>query len=116
MNEKTKESYEIPDADQIPVFWSNAEWLKTLKGENNYQNQERLVITKEMVSNQSRKITNWKVPGKDGVQGFLIEKLLHLWTSVLCQRDRTRGNAVDNYRSISCLPLMWKLEEEKILP
>ena len=49
--------------------------------------------------------------------------------SVLCQKDRTKDNAVDNYRSIFCLPLMWKvltgiisehlysfLDEEKILP
>ena len=49
--------------------------------------------------------------------------------TVLCHEDRTNGNAVDNYRPISCLPLMWKLlkgiisehlysflEEEKVLP
>ena len=46
-----------------------------------------------------------------------------------CQKDRTKGKAVDNYRPISCLPLMLKvltgvisehlyifLEKEKILP
>ena len=27
----------------------------------------------------------------------------------ICQKDPSKGNAVDNYRSISCLPLMWKL-------
>ena len=49
--------------------------------------------------------------------------------TVLCQKDSTKGSAVENYRPISCLPLMWKLltgiisehlysfsEEEKILP
>ena len=35
--------------------------------ENNYQKQECLVITKDMVSKQSRKIPNWKAPGRDGV-------------------------------------------------
>ena len=29
--------------------------------------------------------------------------------TVLCQKDQTKGNAVDNYCPISCLPLMWKL-------
>ena len=29
--------------------------------------------------------------------------------TVLCQKDPSRGNAVDNYRPTSCLPLMWKL-------
>ena len=43
---------------------------KKLKKENNYQKQECLVITNDMVSKQSRKIFNWKAPGRDGVQGF----------------------------------------------
>ena len=28
---------------------------------------------------------------------------------VLCQKDLAKRSAVDNYRPISCLPLMWKL-------
>ena len=55
------------------------------------------------------------------------------WTThgrtVLCQKDPQKGNTADNYRPITCLPLMWKLlagaiaeemynylEREKILP
>ena len=69
--ELEEESNEIPDADQSRLFWSciwseskehnrNAEWLKRLKEENNYQKQECLVITKDMASKQSRKIPSWK--------------------------------------------------------
>ena len=29
--------------------------------------------------------------------------------TVLCQKDPPKGSALDNYRPISCLPLMWKL-------
>ena len=44
--------------------------------------------------------------------------------TLLCPKDPTKGSAVDNYRPISCLPLMWKLttgmyshlERENILP
>ena len=49
--------------------------------------------------------------------------------TVLCQKDPRKGNTADNYRPITCLPLMWKLltgviaeemynylEREKILP
>ena len=49
--------------------------------------------------------------------------------TVLCQKDPQKGNTADNYRPITCLPLMWKLltgviaekmynylEQEKILP
>ena len=32
-----------------------------------------------------------------------------LGKTVICQKDISKGNAADNYRSISCLPLMWKL-------
>ena len=49
--------------------------------------------------------------------------------TVLCQKDPQKGNTGDNYRPITCLPLMWELltgviaeeiynylEREKILP
>ena len=52
--------------------------LKKLKVENNFQKQGCLVITREMVSKQSRKITNWKAPRRDGVQGFWIKNLTNL--------------------------------------
>ena len=55
--------------------------------------------------------------------------MVDLCTNGLCQKDQIKGSAVDNYRLISSLPLMWKLlagiisehlysflEEEKILP
>ena len=29
--------------------------------------------------------------------------------AVLCQKDPQKGDAVDNFRLTSCLPLMWKL-------
>ena len=112
-----------------------------------------MVITKDMVSKQSRKIPNWIATGRDGVQVFWIKKLTNLrertafllnkilnvnqqladWLThgrtALYQKDRTKGNTIDNYWPISCLPLLWKLltgiiskhlyrflEEEKILP
>ena len=43
---------------------------KKLKEENNDKKQECLVVTEDMVSKQSRKIPNWKAPGRDGVQAF----------------------------------------------
>ena len=29
--------------------------------------------------------------------------------TILCQKDVSKGNAVENYRPVTCLPLMWKL-------
>ena len=36
-------------------------------------------------------------------------KLMTLGKTVLCQKVSSKGNAVNNYRPISCLPLIWKL-------
>jgi len=114
--------------------------------------QGRVSITAEKVNKQTRKLPNWKSPGKDGVQGHWIKNITSLFEriaqqlddilsgteelpewlthgkTVLCQKDLEKGNAVDNYRPITCLPLMWKLltgiiakdmyeylEEERIL-
>ena len=110
-----------------------AEWLKELKDECGETRQDDIVINFLMVTTQAKKIPNWKAPGPDGVQGYWIKKLTSLhdriaeqmneminnrvpipaWMTtgrtVLCQKDPQKGNVVDNYRPISCLPIMWKL-------
>ena len=86
-----------------------------------------------MIKEQGKKFPNWKSPGPDGVQGYWLKKLTALheriakqmdniisntedipkWMTVgktvLFQKDPSKGNAVDNYRPISCLPLIWRL-------
>ena len=133
-----------PDADESIRFWSNiwdsevhhrkdAEWLKEQRAGKDDRKQEDIAITVEMVTQQTRKIPNWKCPGPDGVQGYWLKNLTELhkriadqlnellndkneipnWMNtgrtILCQKDPGKGNAVDNYRPITCLPLMWKL-------
>ena len=75
----------------------------------------------------------WKAPRKDRVQGYWLKNLTSLqshiavllnhildverslpdWVAfgktVLRQKDPAKGSAVNNYRPISYLPLMWKL-------
>ena len=111
-----------------------AEWLKDIKIEleSNEHLQERVVISVEKVTKQCRKMPNWKAPGKDGVQGYWIKNRSNLYErnavqtnkiligddslpvwmthgrTVLCQKDPRKGNAVENYRPITCLPLIWK--------
>ena len=111
----------------------NAEWLNDLKVEQQGEQQENIEITENLIRQQCKEIPNWKSPGPDGIQGYWIKKLTSLhgriacqmddminnripvpsWMTqgrtVLCQKDHSKGNAVDNYRPISCLPLMWKL-------
>ena len=144
INEGTEQERIIPDASESQTFWSNiwskevthntdAEWLGELKTIGTYPQQQDIVINEEYVWKVSRKMSNWKAPGPDGVKGFWIKKLtschkaiaeqlntmlngnedipewLTKGRTVLCLKDVAKGNAVDNYRPISCLPLMWKL-------
>ena len=111
----------------------NAEWLKKMKNETKVRKQGNIIITVEMIRKQCKKIPNWKAAGPDEVQGFWIKRLTELhqriatqltnilenpedlprWMTfgktVLCLKDINKGAAVDNFRPISCLPLMWKL-------
>ena len=78
-----------------------------------------------------KKILNWKRPGPDGVHCYwqkgittlheskgkqidyiisnreVISKWMTVGNSVLCQKDPSKANSVDNYRPILCLPLTW---------
>ena len=129
-----------------------AEWLKDIMRKDKHL-QERVVISVEKVTKQCRKMPNWKSPGKDGIQGYWIKNLSNFheriavqrekilmgddsipaWMThgrtVLCQKDPRKGNAVENYRPVTCLPMTWKLltgviaeemydylEQEKLLP
>ena len=111
----------------------NAVWLRELRAEKDNMKQTDIEILTEMITKQVKKIQHWKIPGPDGVQGYWLKILtaLHeciakqmddiisnrenipewmaLGKTVLYQKDSSKGNAVDNYRLISCLPLMWKL-------
>ncbi|XP_063592543.1 uncharacterized protein LOC134769733 [Penaeus indicus] len=111
----------------------DAEWMREIRAGKGDGKQNNIRIATEMVIQQTRKIPNWKCPGPDGVQGYWLKSFTALheriadqlndminneveipkWMTtgktVLCQKDPGKGNAVDNYRPISCLPLMWKL-------
>ncbi|XP_047479378.1 uncharacterized protein LOC125032325 [Penaeus chinensis] len=127
---------DVPDAEESRRFWGdiwsvekeyNSGWIKDLKNKS-----EHFQKSKD-VKKQCRKIPHCRAPGKDGFQrywsknlnkiymriGCQLNKILegedHLPTwmtydrTVLCQKDPAKGNAVGNYRPITCLCLMWKL-------
>ena len=133
----------IPDAEEAKKFWTDiwgtpvdhngsAEWLENVKIDLSNNHQDEMNITMEQLKNQLRKVSNWKAPGPDGVQGFWMKKITNLhermitqlnnimqtgevpkWMTVgrtvLCVKDESIGNAADNFRPISCLPIMWKI-------
>ena len=139
------------DAQSFAAIFGVSE--KSVNDVNDERPQERVSIRVEKIRKQCRQIPNSKTPGRDGVQGYWIKNISSLhervssqmnrilmgedglpeWMThgrtVLCQKDPRKGNTADNYRSITCLPLMWKLlaemiaeemynylEREKILP
>ena len=95
--------------------------------------QNDINITTEIIKEQVKKIPNWKNSGSDGVQGYWLKKLTALYertskqmdniisnteyipkwmtagNTVLCQKDPSKRNVVNNCRPTLCLPLMWKL-------
>ena len=120
----------VPDADDSKTFWGDI-WSV---GKEHNRNAEWLTnIRNDMITNHCRKMPSWKAPGRDDVQGFWLKMLRALhgriaeqlnnilngeerlpeWLTfgrtILCLKDPSKGSAVDNYRPISCLPLMWKL-------
>ena len=110
-----------------------AKWLSDLKEEIVKLEQQNVVINEDKVKKQCSKMPNWMAPGHDGVQGFWIKRLdkmheriatqlneilegtkeIPSWMTyertVLCQKDPAKGNSVENFRPIACLPLMYKL-------
>ena len=95
--------------------------------------QQSVVINEDRVKKQCSKMPNRKASGHDGVQGFWIKRLdkmheriatqlneilegakeipssMRYGRTVLCQKDLVKGNSVENFRTITCLLLVWKL-------
>ena len=110
-----------------------AKWLSDLKEEMVELEQQNLAIKEGKVNKQCSKMPNWKAPGHDGVQVLWIKRLdkmheriatqlnellegtkeIHTsWMTygrtVLCQKDPVKGNLVENFRPITCLPFTYR--------
>ena len=133
-----------PDAGEATEFWKGiwsnpgemneeASWLPRVKEKlGRFGKQENIEVRLEDIKKGIRKMTNWKAPGPDGVQGFWFKRFTSLYPKLaehlqacmvssavpdwmtsgktaLVQKDPKKGNVASNYRPIACLPLMWKL-------
>uniref|UniRef100_A0A1X7SSZ0 Reverse transcriptase domain-containing protein n=1 Tax=Amphimedon queenslandica TaxID=400682 RepID=A0A1X7SSZ0_AMPQE len=111
-------------------FNQNATWLREIEEGGTSVMQDNLSIGLGRVMKQCKKMPSWKTPGPDGVQGFWIKNVTALHKSiasqfdkllnggaelpqwltsgrtVLCLKDPAKGNAVENFRPITCLPMM----------
>ena len=88
--------------------WSSGFWVKKLTSLHG-----RIAHQLNEILNGTEQLPEWLTYGR----------------TVLWQKDITKGTTVENYRAISCLPIMWELftasmsdylydflEEEKLLP
>ena len=90
LNNGGKKSSDVPDAENSRRFWSDiwstnkqhnkeAQLLKEMQNENRIETQQEAVeISLKKVTNQCKKIPNWKAPRKDGVQRYWIKSLSSL--------------------------------------
>ena len=86
----------------------------------------------DLLKTTLKKILNWKRPGHDRIHGFWFKKFTYIhgrlalemnrclqgvqvpeWMTnlktTLIQKDPSKGTARNNYRPITCLPMMWKI-------
>ena len=110
-----------------------AEWInnmiRELKGLEESPKAEILI---DLIKTTLKKISNWKTPGHDGIHGFWFKKFTSIhdrlalamnkclqrapvpeWMTkertIMSQKDPNKGTATNNYRLITCLPMMWKI-------
>ena len=132
-----------PVAEESKQFWGNiwsqsadhkkdAKWLQDLRSEVNVKKQEKIDITTGSLKKILGRMPNWKSPGPDLIQGFLLKNFSSFHERVrlqlkeclnsgfvaswltrgrtsLLQKNKSKGNVASNYRPLICLPLMWKL-------
>ena len=93
--------------------------------------------THQFTQKDTKKISNWKTPGHDGIHGFWFKKLTPIhnrltlemnkciqgahmpeWMTkgktTLIQKDPSKETTPNNYRPITCLPMMWRILTEQI--
>ena len=109
-----------------------SKYINKVKARIKPEKQQDIDLDCDTVRKIIRRTANWKAPGPDGVPGYWIKNFTSLhgriteqlnkclregkvpgWMTtgrtILLVKDVEKGNEVDNYRPITCLPLIWKL-------
>ena len=97
-----------------------------------HHDEQDITIDERTLKQQLSKTSNWRVRDPDGIQGFWIKNSIALYTriaaqlndivrfeewmvtgrTVSCIKDESRGNVDDNYRPITCSPVLCKVLPE----
>ena len=110
-----------------------AEWINHITKElEQLEEGPKTEIHTDLLRMTLKKVSNWKTPGHDGIHGFWFKKFTSIhdrlvlemnkclqtahvpnWMikgrTTLIQKDPNKGTAPNNYRPITCLPMMWKI-------
>ena len=109
-----------------------AEWINHFTRELELKEGPKAEIPTNLLKTTLRKVSNWKKPGHDGIHGFWFKKFASIYDrlvlemkkclqtahvpewmtkgrTTLIQKDPNKGIALNNYRPITCLPMMWKI-------
>ena len=111
----------------------NAEWIKNITREpDGLEEGPKTQIYIDFLKTTLKRISNWKTPGHDGIHVFWFRKFTSIhgrlalemnrclhgaqvpeWMTkgktTLIQKDTSKRTAPNNYRPITCLPMMWKI-------
>ena len=111
----------------------NAEWINNTTRElEGLEEVPKMEIHIDLLKTTLKRISNWTVPGHDGIHGFWFKKFTSIhgrlvlemnrclqgaqepeWMikgkTTLIQKDPSKGTAPNNYRPITCLTMMWKI-------
>ena len=136
-------TYQQPDIKETERFWTkiwqpkkhneNSEWINNITREiEGLEKGPKIEIHVDLLRSILKRISNWKVPGHDGIHGFWFKKFTSIpdWLALemnkclqgaqvpewmtkgkttLIQKDPCKRTAPNNYRPITYLPMMWKI-------
>ena len=109
-----------------------AEWINNITRELGLEEGPKAEIHTDLLKTTLKKISNWKTPGHDGIHGFWFKKFTSIhdrlalemnkylqrahvpeWMTkgrtTLIQKGPNKGTVPNNYRLVTCLPMMWKI-------
>ena len=131
-------TYQQPDAKETKRFctkiwqpkkhYENAERINNITRElEGLEQGHKTEILIDLLKTTLKRTSNWKTPGHDGIHGFWFTKFTSIqgrqalemnrclqgaqipdWMTTLIQKVPSKGTAPNNYRPITCLPIMWK--------
>ena len=107
----------------------NAEWINNITRElEGLEEGPKTEIHIDLLRTTLKRISNWETPGHDGfwfkkftsIHGRLALEMYRClqgaqvpdWMTTLIQKDPSKGTAQNNYRPITCPPMMWKIQRK----